>query len=249
MDSDSIIIVVNSVLAFLSPSYLKKLSRQNKLVLLLVDSYRNRPECETSKIKYFGNNVFTFDPEDALKYGFNLTQSYYSMIMPIGTDSVHKGVYFCGAKKDKLAKLHSAYKLFKDNSIDCDFNIMSVPKDEQVYDGINYMEQNIPYKEYIKSMQTMSCIFDVTQNNQTGVTIRYYEAVCYNKKLITDNQLVKKLPFYNPDYIQVYDKVENIDVDWIKKDIEIDYGYDGRFSPDHFLEELKLHFQKKEHLV
>ena len=91
-----------------------------------------------------------------------------------------------------------------------------------------------------------SCIFDATEKKQNGVTLRYFEAVCYNKKLITDNDFVKQLPFYNPDFIQVYDKVENIDIEWIKRDIKVDYGYDGRFSPVHFLQKLKNRFSNEE---
>ena len=246
-DNNPIVIIFNSALAFLAPYYLKQLGKKFKLVLVMVDSISNRVKCETDKIKFFGNNVFTFDPEDAKKYGFSFTLSYYSKLtLPPPIHTGQGPSIYCGARKDRLNTLHDAYNYLTSQTIPCKFNILSVPQNEQKIHSVNYLEDSISYIEYLNQMNACTCIFDVTQKKQTGITLRYFEAVCYNKKLVTDNPLVKNLPFYNPDYMQVYDKVENIDTDWIKRDIKVDYGYDGRFSPIHFLEELEKHFSTGE---
>ena len=240
LSSDTTIITFNSMFSMLSSSYLRKLKASGaKLVLVAIDSFNLVSNYEKPKFEFF-SDIYTFDPSDAKIYGFKLIQSYYSKL-DIKTKAKQRcGVYFCGTMKDKLERLHEAYAHLTGNSVYCDFNILYVPQKAQCFSGIKYLDSKIPYSEYLNEMNTLSCIFDITQKNQTGITIRYYEAVCYNKKLITDNPLVKKMPFYNPDYIQIYDKIENIDTDWIKRDIKVDYGYDGRFSPVNFLNELKV---------
>lgn len=42
------------------------------------------------------------------------------------------------------------------------------------------------------------CLLEITQANQSGLTVRCLEALFFDKKLITNNTSVRKLPFYNP---------------------------------------------------
>ena len=54
----------------------------------------------------------------------------------------------------------------------------------------------------------------------------------YNKKLITNNALIKQSAFYHSGYIQCISDVNELDADFVKKDIgDIDYKYNGEFSP------------------
>lgn len=77
------------------------------------------------------------------------------------------------------------------------------------------------------------------QPGQSGVTLRYYEAIVYNKKLLTNNKFVKRLPFYNPKFMYIYEKVEDIDIEWIKKEEMVDYKYNDEFSPVKLIEDIK----------
>ena len=36
----------------------------------------------------------------------------------------------------------------------------------------------------------------------------------------------------------IIENIDDIDVDWVKKREEIDYNYDGEFSPIHFIDYL-----------
>lgn len=53
----------------------------------------------------------------------------------------------------------------------------------------------MPYEKLLMLTQLSNCIFDMTQVGQTGVTFRYYEAVVYNKKLLTNNREIFNMPF------------------------------------------------------
>ena len=72
---------------------------------------------------------------------------------------------------------------------------------------------------------------EILQKGQTGPTLRYFEAVCYNKKLLTNNPHIVNFPFYKPEWMKIYQKPEDIDINWLKEKEQIDYGYNGEFSP------------------
>ena len=77
------------------------------------------------------------------------------------------------------------------------------------------------------------------QKGQNAQTLKYFEAVCFNKKLLTNNQNAKKLSFYNEKYIKIFNKFEDIDIEWIKKIEPINYNYKNEFSPMYIVEKLK----------
>ena len=77
-----------------------------------------------------------------------------------------------------------------------------------------------------------NCILDIVQNGQKGNTIRYYEAICNNKKLLTNNRTVLSDKYYDKRYIQYFSDAKQIDVNWIKEPCEVDFGYQGEFSPE-----------------
>lgn len=93
-----------------------------------------------------------------------------------------------------------------------------------------------PYADILEHVRNTNVILEVLQKGQHGPSLRYYEAVCCNKKLLTNNRGIRKLPFYNPKYMRVISSAKDIDPDWIKKKEPVDYRYAGEFSPVHLLE-------------
>ena len=100
------------------------------------------------------------------------------------------------------------------------------------------MKKAMPYPEVVAEAKKSNCLLEVVREGQTGPSFRYYEAVCYNKKLLTNNKNAVNFPFYNPEYMHVFEKPEDIDWEWVKERIPVDYGYDGRFSPSRIFDEV-----------
>lgn len=73
---------------------------------------------------------------------------------------------------------------------------------------------------------------------QRGTSLRYMEAVCYNKKLLTNNDDVVTYPFYDPRYMKIFHTLTDIDLDWLKMDIDVEYHYNGEFSPIRLIKSL-----------
>ena len=79
-----------------------------------------------------------------------------------------------------------------------------------------------------------ACVVDVRvllQKGQQAQSIRYFEAIVYNKKLLTNNRHLEELPFYNSHFMRCFRDASEIDWNWVKKPEDIDYQYDGSFSP------------------
>ena len=60
------------------------------------------------------------------------------------------------------------------------------------------------YPDYIDEVKKSRVLCDVTQKNQSGLTLRVLEAIFFSKKLITNNLFIEKYDFYNPNNILIY---------------------------------------------
>ena len=91
--------------------------------------------------------------------------------------------------------------------------------------------QDLPYEKVISDVKSSNCILEIVQSGQSAQTARYFEAICYNKKLLTNNFSINKFPFYNKKYMKCFQTYDEIDLDWVRTKEEIDYGYKNEFSP------------------
>jgi hypothetical protein len=186
------------------------------------------------------HKIYTFDPVDAKKYGFDYSGfNYYSKNECVANSFETKyDAYFVGGiKGNREGLINSVYeKIVGDNGI-AYFNVM-VYKGQNInyHSGINYVFENwAPYEGVLKAVLESKCVVEILQDGQFGASLRYFEAVCFNKKLITNNPYIKTFPFYDERFMRVFETAEDIDVEWMKKEEFVDYHYDGSFSPRNLL--------------
>lgn len=84
------------------------------------------------------------------------------------------------------------------------------------------------YAEVVELVQQNDIIVEIINGTQTGNTLRLKEAVCYNKCLLSNNKNIISSPYYNPSYMQVFDSVDEINLNIFSKNIN--YNYKGEFS-------------------
>lgn len=236
---------VGALLKMVDIEYLKRLRKNYNVIfsLILVDSWDN--DELSFAAKYFAEHlrfdyIFSFDPEDVKKYGFIYTNVPYSIISPEKSNIISYDLYLAASVTTKGGPeiFHSIYKYLKEGGVSAHYRLVHVHPNEQEFKNEIIYNISIDYSEVIEGVKKSNCILEVLPLGQTGPTLRYNEAVCYNKKLLTTNKNVVNLPFYNPKYIHVFEKPEDIDCEWIKERIPIDYGYDGRFSPTHLIDRI-----------
>ena len=182
--------------------------------------------------------IFTFDPIDSKNHGFIYMDTLYSTTDDDVLCNILSDLYYIGVNKGRIDELISIYSYLNEKGVKMEYRITEVPLKKQVFRMSIKYNNRIPYAEVVKGIKRNNTILEVLHKQQSGATLRYYEAVCYNKKLLTNNKNVVNLPFYNPDYIHVFEKPEDIDWEWVKERIPVDYHYDGRFSPTHLIDKI-----------
>ena len=210
--------------------------------LLYLDVHSHEWVCRYANYLYVKgvfDKVFTIDKEDAEKYGINYCYTPYSVKNDIEIN-IDKDLYFCGAEAGRLYKIVRIWQEAKKHNISLNFDLASCRDHKDFFEGDENVRfiSHLPYKEVLQNTLNAECILDITQQDQSALTLRPYEAVAYNKKLLTDNKEILRFEYYNDKYIQYFDSVEKIDWDWINNGEAVDYGYSGEFSPIHLLENL-----------
>ena len=73
---------------------------------------------------------------------------------------------------------------------------------------------------------------DVVKQGQSGITLRICEALLFNKKILTNNQSIREMPFYDSRFIKVFTDISDIDISFIKDNAPVKYNIGSDyFSP------------------
>jgi len=226
-----------AMLGFKREDLLKIKSKVNKLIALLIDpvdagyitiSY-------AKKMLDLFDEVITFDPNDAQKYGYVYSNTLYSKIDVSGLPAVSTDLLYIGHLKDRQNLLSDLIEKGQDNNAVLDIEVLGADPEKKKLKSAVILREKIPYEDVVNKVLTTKCVLDITQKNQSGITLRYYEAVAYNKKLLTNNDYIKELPFYDPRYMKIFHSVDEIDWNWIMNSDLPDYGYTEQFSPKNIM--------------
>lgn len=222
-------------------AYLRRRYPDCKIVLFYRDTIAHQkraiPNLDLSLMKNNSDLILTANRFDAEKYGLVKFDSFCSNI-PVADapDYPLSDVMFVGLAKDRLDTLHKAYKTFTEAGLKCDFYITGVPAEKRLADTeIEYADKPMSYREMLYRTKNSRCLLEVTQGGSDGYTSRFFEALCYNKLLITDNARVTETKFYDPAFIQVYSSADEINTAFVK-DTRVDYNYQDEYSPLRTLE-------------
>lgn len=213
-----------------------------KYILYMVNSmippHDARMKASTAAVDF--KYVFTFDIGDAETYGLFFNDNIYSKFITDTDKSINNDLYYIGGNNGRFELAVAIYDRLRSHGVIQRFRITDVSEKQQVFKDEICYNTFIDYKDSLKEMLNSNCILELMRvhENRKCATQRYYEAICYNKKLLTNNKNVVNLPFYNPDYIHVFERPEDIDWNWVKERVPVDYHYDGRFSPIHLLERI-----------
>lgn len=238
---DSVFVFSNISVRFVPISVLKQLKQNHsKLVLYFIDSISNVNSKEAFKyvkLKLF-DIVYTFDKDDALKY--NMTH-FYTMFsrkfLPFTQENIMYDAIYIGSDKGRYKMLSQFKRKCAHSNIYV--NMLNVTK-EQLEMSSFQSNISIPYKDSLELVIKSNCIIDlVLDPEQSGLSLRTYEAIAFNKKLITNNKSIKDFPFYNSKYMFYFEKIDDIDEDFIKERIKVDYGYNDEYSPLAFINNIK----------
>ncbi len=254
MDKDTCVIFTTVVLRMVSTKFLEKIRATGaRMALIIVDSlHGSTAHISKALPKILGgvwDAVLSYDINDCKEYGFQyMPGTIYSMLKQVKPASADSDMYFIGMNKaGRNAMIEEIHRKCMEAGVQTDFHCIDypgVPRKPYMENppGLYYRKRGIPYEDVVSHVLSTNCILEVVGKGQKVQTARYYEAVCYNKKLLTNNPSVRELSFYDPRYMQYFESVEDIDFSWVKEKAGIDYHYAGEFSPLHILDRLDKMF-------
>lgn len=172
---------------------------------------------DVEKLKTDFDLILSFDHDDCQRYNF----VYYPLVFsksPITADDYPESdIYFLGLAKDRLDKIINVFKKCHEIGLKCDFHIVGVPNEKQVFKDLISYNKTLSYEENLKHIVRTKCLLEIMQGGGVGYTQRVCEAVCYNKFLLTNNNKVKEAPFYRQDMMSVFKNEEDVDIEFLKK--------------------------------
>ncbi|WP_353166395.1 hypothetical protein [Acinetobacter sp.] len=167
-------------------------------------------------IPYF-DRFFIFDNIDLINTDYNkysllgTTNFYFDMYQP--QPIPHQGLvaYFVGLHFDeRITSLDICAQELIKIGIKLDFNIRFLKKDpgtqtQYQCKDIKFIKKNIEFDENLYHINQADILVDIVNPVHNGLSFRTFEALYYEKKLITNNKTVMNYDFYHPNNILIWD--------------------------------------------
>jgi hypothetical protein len=159
------------------------------------------------------DEIYSFDQNDIDKYGFKETTNYnYISAKPFHpTEKTKYDVLYIASfdkRMETVVKLKEAFKNTK-----ATFRFIIVGKKTTLHKIKNKFSSVIADLELRRkriSQEDMKALYaetkvvlDIVRENQTGLSFRVFEAMAFEKKIITNNKNITNYNFYNPNNILV----------------------------------------------
>jgi len=206
-------------------SEFKKQHPDCKSIFYTWDSFKNCPHSE-KVIPYF-DRKFSFDPEDAKKYGLEFRPLFFLDVfrdtkpplkqfkfdlMFLGT--AHSDRYIL---TNKIIDWCQAHNLNTFSFFWMQGRLVYVFKSlfDKSFKKIDYKKlsfKSLTSKEIISLYENSKVVLDINHPEQKGLTMRTFETIGAQRKMITTNAEIEKYIFYNPNNIKIIDR-KNIQLD------------------------------------
>lgn len=157
---------------------------------------------EKEETKKNGFKFYCYDKGNCKKYGLNFNTIMYDETLKLPDVVPKYDTCFLGFLKDRKEKMGKLYNTFQAAGLDARFVIV---KTEGVVEDMpfEYREREVGYYEYLDMINQSRSILDITQKGQDGLSLRIMEAIFLNKKILTTNEYITKMDFYDPNNILV----------------------------------------------
>ncbi len=222
-----------------SPDFLKWIRNKvpnSTLTIYFANSMKYRTFRDMAYFKKYFDLLYTSDTKDASDTGMILWgRGLYSKQNKYCSDysALKNDIFFVGLDKGRGEFLKKYYCMLNEKGLSLDFTVVGI---DDPPDGM--FTDRITYDEVLNKIKESKAIFEVVLEGIEMPTMRFSEAIVYNKILITNSPAVKRTSYYPSPSIYFYERPEDLmsmEIDWNQK---VDYQYNGERSPLHFLTDI-----------
>jgi len=153
------------------------------------------------------DKIFSFDRDDVAQYGFSPISNYiYMDKKPLRQpNEATYGAFMILSIDERLQALNAIANKLDNININYNFILVGKHKPADLNPNINHQRDIIKLDKLDQYMNNANVFVDIVRVNQTGLSFRVFDSLCYQKKLITTNKTIKDYDFYNPNNILIVD--------------------------------------------
>lgn len=185
--------------------------KSNSLITYHWDGLHRFPAIN-KMIPYF-DRFFIFDPKDCNQGYLPTTNFYFDSESDSNDIKLDFDFYFMGSYiTQRMPIIEDFINKTRSLNLNCKYYIYCTDKNKTnkyKQEEINYLSTHISYSENIAYIKKSKVILDFLNGTHHGLSFRVFEAIQFDKKLITNNKEIKKYDFYNENNIFIW-KGDNI---------------------------------------
>jgi hypothetical protein len=136
------------------------------------------------------DEVYHFDRLEAKELGILHNSSFYSKNMKMPDVEITSDLFFGATDNGRKEQAESYKKKFEQQELKTNYFILPSRGNDQP----NYLS----YAEYLELTAHSRGILELLRAGQRGVTLRTFESIYFEKKLVTSNEAITSYRFYNP---------------------------------------------------
>lgn len=252
---------------FLNPLYDRKFCNKGRNVYVffygrlpwidygLLDYIKNKhPDCLTvcyfqdliakknidiNKVKSQFDLLLDYDEEESQKFDLVYAPTPFSFVSQNVSSEQTTDVYFVGQAKERLADIYRMFDLLSSAGFKCDFYIAGVREENRRnQQGFHFIEKHLPYLENLRKVSQCKIVLELMQKGAVGYTLRTWEAIAYNKILLTNNTSLETSSLIDEYNILTFDKIDENTIEKLRNYKKKNYTYKSEFSPTKLLNKI-----------
>ncbi|WP_407426653.1 hypothetical protein [Arcticibacter sp.] len=194
---------------------IKTIYKDALYILYMWDSFRNKKK--TKELLPFFDLKYTFDPEDARMYGLQLRPLFFIKPYSFARSVQNYDLLFIGtAHSDRYEFVKKLVARTKKQLVIKSYFYLSsrilflVKKLRDIsfwkvrYSDISY--RALSHSENANLMHQSKVILDINHPQQLGLTMRTFETIGSQRKLVTTNADIRNYDFYNENNVLILDR-------------------------------------------
>lgn len=178
-------------------------SRTAKMISFYFDAIENVPE----KRKLLGcfDEVYSYERKDVEKFGLKFITNFIPLDK-VRSDGATSGVFTISTHDDRTFVLEGIAEQLKRKRYPYRFVVKTKKGKPITTSCLEVIYEDLDIWEVKEHIEAAEILLDIQKENQKGLSFRVFEALGYDKKLITSNEDIVTYDFYNPANILVIDK-------------------------------------------
>lgn len=192
--SQDVIIIFDGGCTINAIEQVKSKNRNNRIILWYWNPIKNMRYIPPSRVE--GIEKWSYSPNDCRQYGLKYNTPFY-FNYPCCGNYVSDDVFFIGRDKGRYSEIIRYKRMLESYGLKCNIKI-TPDKNFNRYLSYKQYSPTISYAQTLDIVGSSRALLDVYEDLYSPLSLRTMEALCYKKKLITNNLAVKNYDFYNP---------------------------------------------------